>query len=121
MQNSEGRPLLKGKKQRSKSVLKTYLSVPSDAAKATSKRILDKSKGFIEYETESIDDPVLSSNNFDQHQGIAKYLTILQWLPSYNISNFPSDLVSSLTLTAFQIPMVLSLSHMANCSPKSGL
>lgn len=122
MQGNEGRPLLKGKSQRSTSVLKTYLSVPPDSSKPTAKKIADKSKGFVEYESENFDDPFLQLDDISQQrQGIAKFLTILQWLPSYKLANFPGDLVSSLTLTAFQIPMVLSLSHMANCSPKSGL
>ncbi|GMM43215.1 hypothetical protein DAHU10_041250 [Hanseniaspora uvarum] len=122
MNNSEGRPLLKGKKQRPTSVLKTYLSVPADTSKPISKKVLDKSNGFVEYDTENINNLLLNSDDITHEpEGLAKYLTILQWLPKYEFSNFPSDLISSLTLTAFQIPMVLSLSHMANCSPKSGL
>ncbi|XBW38505.1 hypothetical protein QEN19_004095 [Hanseniaspora menglaensis] len=127
MATSETHPLLNGsaKKQRTKSALKSYFSVPADSNDVSSPRRYPAisrpniaQEGDFSFSNESVLVDEFAPN---ETTGIAKYITLFQWLPKYKLKNLPSDFLAGLTLTAFQIPMVLSLSHLANCSPKSGL
>lgn len=127
MVNSESNSLLNSnaKRQRPQSSLKTYLSIPMDKNDNNSSR-----RHIMNSKSVTPQDFLQPSNNEsvfidefspDEVTGISKYITLFQWLPKYKLKDLPSDLLAGVTLTAFQIPMVLSLSHLANCSAKSGL
>ena len=128
MAGSENNPLLNGngKAQRTQPYLKTYLSVPTDNSndnKSSRKSPpINKTTNIQDFlQTPNNEFVIIDEFSTNEVTGIAKYITLLQWLPKYKLKYLPSDLIAGLTLTAFQIPMILSLSHLANCSPKSGL
>ncbi|KAH9613611.1 hypothetical protein KSS87_008849 [Heliosperma pusillum] len=53
--------------------------------------------------------------------GLQYVLPILQWLPTYNLKLFRSDLVAGLTIASLAIPQGISYAKLANLPPIIGL
>lgn len=64
-----------------------------------------------------------SSSDFSLYAYISYYIPILKWLPQYNISqNITGDILASLCMTSFQIPLVMSFAKsLAHLPPVAGL
>ncbi len=54
-------------------------------------------------------------------RGLARFLPVLQWLPSYDRSWFRHDLVAALTVAAFAVPNMMAFSQLAGLPPEYGL
>lgn len=54
-------------------------------------------------------------------RGLARFLPVLQWLPSYDRSWFKADLFAALTVAAFAVPNLMAFSQLAGLPPQYGL
>lgn len=105
------------KSQRSSSDLAEYLQLELKK---------DNSNDYQElFETnlDKLNEILLPQGQLDIYAYIAYYIPILRWLPQYNFkNNLIGDILASLCMTSFQIPLVMSFAKsLAHLPPITGL
>ncbi len=58
---------------------------------------------------------------FEEREGLARFLPILTWFPRYKKPWFRSDLIAALTITAFSVPNLMAFAQLAGLDPQYGL